>query len=93
MAVAMFAGDVENLIDGDTYTIHDCQWVWVAADGIERGQWHACDSTGIVELPPSEGIATWMVIVPKGGREVLVEMERQETAFHYAAKERKARAN
>lgn len=78
---------------GDTYTKDGWRWVWAPPNGIDRGRWQAADGSRIAVIPPSEGTTHWTVIIPKAGKHITAEMEEGDTAFHYAASERKVRAN
>ncbi len=78
---------------GTIETFGGYDWRWTAPTDALRGSWTATDSTGVEVLPPSGGISTWMVITLRGERQVLVEVSDQESAWVYAAKKRRSRAN
>jgi len=75
--------------------VYECEWRWVPEEGIRRAHWLSTDGTNIRVVPPSGSCTVWMVVVPLSHEkdELTASMESEVTAFHYAARTRKARAN
>ena len=75
----------------DVHVFQGLRWLWEPATTALRAFWKADDATGVEVLPPSEGYTTWMVVLPRGTRESLVELSDETAAWACATKARRER--